>query len=211
MTTVAYKDGVLATDSLAISSHKIQGNATKIMETDNGWFAIAGHLVDFQPIVQLYEDIVASGEEHPKDWPRIEHCHMPPFGSTVVFVPFGKDSQAQLIFIDEVGAMRIEAIEKDFIAIGSGSPFALGAMAHGATAEESVQCAMMLDENTGGDIVVIDVNEAYQSEENAATSQAVVEDFLKTQSKKQTAENLGMTKSEVKAHLKSVAEALSEE
>lgn len=42
-----------------------------------------------------------------------------------------------------------------FFAYGSGSNLALGAMAQGATAEEAVKAAAMLDTNTGGDITVL--------------------------------------------------------
>jgi ATP-dependent protease HslVU (ClpYQ) peptidase subunit len=40
----------------------------------------------------------------------------------------------------------------DYAAIGSGGMFAMGAMAHGATAEEAVAAAALHDKNTGGNI-----------------------------------------------------------
>lgn len=43
-------------------------------------------------------------------------------------------------------------IHADYTAIGSGALLALGAMAHGATAEEAVVAASKHDKNTGGPV-----------------------------------------------------------
>ena len=42
-----------------------------------------------------------------------------------------------------------------YYALGSGRPEALGAMHHGATAEEAVQAAIAHDANTGGEVTVL--------------------------------------------------------
>lgn len=50
---------------------------------------------------------------------------------------------------------RPNKIYDDFYAIGSGGSYAMGAMAHGASAEEAVKTAMRWDPNTGGDVVTL--------------------------------------------------------
>lgn len=49
------------------------------------------------------------------------------------------------------------AIKDGFYAIGSGGPYAMGAMAMGATPEEAVAIAARFDPNTGGEVEVLNL------------------------------------------------------
>ena len=46
--------------------------------------------------------------------------------------------------------------EAPYYALGSGKEFALGAMASGSNAREAVEIASMFDKSTGGEVVVVD-------------------------------------------------------
>jgi len=50
-------------------------------------------------------------------------------------------------------------IEDDFYAIGSGAPFALGAMAMGASLQKAIQVASRWDNATGTEIQVMNLKE----------------------------------------------------
>lgn len=61
------------------------------------------------------------------------------------------DKQGQAFEFDNGYLVPVHA---DYTAIGSGAMLALGAMAHGADAEEAVMAAAIHDKNTGGPVSV---------------------------------------------------------
>ena len=56
----------------------------------------------------------------------------------------------------------------NWFAIGSGEDYAIGALLMGATAEEAVEVAMQCDAWTGGDVVRLRLSEITQDEKEAA-------------------------------------------
>ena len=66
----------------------------------------------------------------------------------------GIELTAAGIYIFEPSGRRYK-IKDQFYAIGSGGPYAMGAMAMGATPEQAVAIAARFDPNTGGDIEAI--------------------------------------------------------
>lgn len=68
------------------------------------------------------------------------------------------DSEFVCLVLDEDGLWefdsycRAEQITEEFYAIGSGAKVALGAMHAGATAQEAVEIAKLVDPYTGGDV-----------------------------------------------------------
>lgn len=63
----------------------------------------------------------------------------------------GIELHASGIYLYDASGARY-AIKDQFYAIGSGGPYAMGAMAMGATPEEAVAVAARFDPNTGGEI-----------------------------------------------------------
>lgn len=57
---------------------------------------------------------------------------------------------------------QIFKVDCEYLAIGSGQDFALGAMAHGATAEEAVWCACKHDPHSGGPVVVYQIGKGWR-------------------------------------------------
>jgi len=137
MTTIAYRDGVLAADTLlnAIAGHD---RVTKLKRRGNAVYGVAGVLVDCEALADWYFG------------PR----NAPP----KYFLIGDERPSAQIIVIHDDGKVYSSgwgghAVEvTSYVAIGSGSEYAVGAMYMGADAIHAVQAAMRHDTDTGGEI-----------------------------------------------------------
>lgn len=140
MTTIAYRDGVLAGDTLVTENGLRVGHVTKCGSVGGVLWAVTGcliHQVEFH------------------DWLKGGLRGSPPSMKT----PEGATSSAiviacgRLLTFDEHGQDHMPLPE--FHAVGSGAPLAMGAMAAGADAEQAVRAAIALDVYSGGDVVVV--------------------------------------------------------
>lgn len=136
MTTIAYRDGVLAADGrVTMNGLIVTDECRKITRlSDGSLFALCGDDVLEPRIIKWLEDC----EEGPP--------------------PQGKDFTAILVEVDGslhvfngVGDFNLQPYP-DFAAFGSGLELAYGAMEVGATAEEAVVAAARRDSRTGGAI-----------------------------------------------------------
>ena len=140
MTTIAFKDGVMAADTLVTSADVRRGSVRKIQRLDDGTlFGISGHS-GFHTFVAEW---IAAGCK----WsarPKIPE-------GTNLHILVAKTSGSILSINQTFVATEIET---DFVAIGSGNEFAMGAMAMGASARDAVLVAARFDVFTGGNIDV---------------------------------------------------------
>ena len=145
MTVICYRDGVLASDSLAQSLYSTRsGTIQKIFDLEHGVFAsTTGYAPAAQKLLHWYrsEGGHAGLTEQPGA-PDEEHI-----GCIQVFWPDG-------IEIFEKGVRQIEATAP-FHAYGAGREIALGAMWMGATAEQAVEAAIALHTSCGGPVQVL--------------------------------------------------------
>ena|ERR1700694_4242478 len=135
MTTIAYRDGILAADGRVTDGHLILTDECKKIRrlSDGALFALAGDDVYEEKIVEILEDM---------DSP----------------LPQGKDFTA--ILVDTEGRLSIYSgvgdrflpWYADFAAFGSGAEIAYGAMQMGASAEQAVVAACARNTTTGGAI-----------------------------------------------------------
>lgn len=147
MTTIAYRAGSLAADSLVTTSTHRDGFATKIVKRGHVLFAAAG----------LYS--LALGF---LDWARVG---MPADRAPQMWVGTDPNDDAQgFIFLPDGpvivygrrGWSRKRLLDyAPYYAIGSGADYAYGAMAMGATAEEAVASALIFETCSGGPITVL--------------------------------------------------------
>ena len=137
MTTIAYRDGVLAADGQRTATDvQIESRAIKIGRIGRLLFGAAGS---------------AAWAWRYRTWVRCGALGEPPrclTGSCGFLI--GPDDA--LCLLTEDGWERSVAA---FYAEGSGWQFALGAMAAGASAEEAVRAAARFDVHTGGEIIVL--------------------------------------------------------
>ncbi|WP_332847557.1 Ntn hydrolase family protein [Pseudomonas lactucae] len=142
MTTIAYKDGVIAYDSqITCGSSITYDDYQKCHEVKGVKFVMCGKTCDYTALQDAY------------------------FGATVT-----KEVDASAIVADGdslwcVGASVQDGFWKSPIlldatyAIGSGADHAITAMDMGATAHEAVQMAAKRDTGTGGTIRTVIINE----------------------------------------------------
>lgn len=136
MTTIAYKDGIIAWDSQETAGDMVVSrNIQKMVRNGHLFFwgcGVAAH------IEQLAALIAAGHKTSPDD---LQAGGM---------LWDGKDLYVCGMDDDNIVLSRI--CLDDCYAIGSGSEYAIGAMDFGATAQESVKIAANRDVNTGGRI-----------------------------------------------------------
>lgn len=129
MTTIAYKDGVLAADTRATQGDTILMDVSKIDRDAFPPVAFCGDLRVLQDFRrhQDWEQLPTEGWESLNTRGRLQ------------------DAQGVVLNIKK----------GDFWAIGSGAHFALGAMAAGATPEEAVKIAARYDTGTNDTVEVV--------------------------------------------------------
>lgn len=132
MTTIAYRDGVLAADSLVtLGSTKVHGSYQKIRRIGDHIIGTAGSVASCQAFI---------------DWIRMGDGEtLPPKGeyNALIIDPRGRVREI------ENGSVLPVPRGAKFFAIGSGSPYALAAMYAGANAAEAVKIAAKIDTSTG--------------------------------------------------------------
>jgi len=134
MTTIAYKEGVIAYDSRVCRGSMIITNAAdKRCSKDGVLFFICGHVSDEEELMDAYlnKGSVSKGND----------C-----------TAFVVDDGAVWLVGTDNGELFKQPANVDGDAIGSGSPYAFGAMSMGATATEAVEVARARDVFTGGKI-----------------------------------------------------------
>lgn len=132
MTTIAYRDGVLAADSLVtLGSTKVHGSYQKIRRIGEYLVGTAGSVADCQAFVVWLKEC--------------DSTQPPPKGEYDALV-VGPQGRVREI---ENGSVLPSPRGAKFFALGSGGPFALAAMYAGASATEAVKIAAKIDTSTG--------------------------------------------------------------
>lgn len=140
MTTIAYRDGLLVADTLVSRNGAVSGYVQKIHRAGGLRFGFCGTL----SLDQRFADWLRGGLQGTAPSLRCGDSE----GCVAVFMPDGS-------IVEWNGDCPPDVIRAPYAAYGSGAPFALGAMAAGATAEEAVRAAAAVDHNTGGAITVL--------------------------------------------------------
>lgn len=140
MTTIAYRDGVMAGDRRATDGDLAWAEMRKVFRRRDGCL-IGG--CGNTTILQRYVDWFLDGERGFK----------PGLGV--------KDEDAEFLVVRQSGRVEfhdrngVHGLQGRFFAIGSGSSAALGAMYMGATARQAVKAASRFDVNTGEGMHVV--------------------------------------------------------
>lgn len=139
MTTIAYRDGEIAADTLATWGNNRDGHMTKVAKRGPFLAGVSGAV----SASQRFLDWFRCGLEG--DPPEMPDGDRTTYG--IICTPDG--------YVLTWGPTGWERLRSPTYAIGSGSEFAQGAMAMGATAEEAVRVAMIFDTKSGGEITVL--------------------------------------------------------
>lgn len=140
MTTIAYRDGVLAADTRMTINGCMDGSQVKIVRRGPVMAAASGTAA----MCQRFRDWFTGGMVG--DPPAAQHEQVSDWSYWGLI--FHGDT---ILCWQGPGWVRVVA---PYFATGSGAEYATGAMAHGATAEEAVRAAMAHDTSTGGEVMV---------------------------------------------------------
>lgn len=148
MTTVAFRNGILAFDSRVCAEHMIiQKEFTKGIKTENHLCAYAGD-VGFG---ELFLEWVKNGM-NPSDPPKTMVNNS---AEDIEALVIDKKGNVILWTSAPSGMLPINLGKIPFYAIGTGAEFAFGAMEAGLTAKEAVEIAIKYDQNSGQPVKTI--------------------------------------------------------
>jgi ATP-dependent protease HslVU (ClpYQ) peptidase subunit len=134
VTTIAYRDGILAADGRTTYGDTIFTDHNKKIHrlSDGALFALTGDVSYVQPMLDALED---------------DEVNLP-IGEGFTAVIVERDGKLRL-YEGRGGFITLDA---PYYAFGSGEEYALGAMDMGASAHDAVRVACGRDLGTGGDI-----------------------------------------------------------
>lgn len=148
MTTIAFRDGILAADSAITTAGVLDGYAEKIAANKKGdLFAGSGSFEEIEEI----KDWFLRGEKGPapeifRDEAGETETKVMVFRASGRIDTMNSKPRWSPIFLPEA---------LPFVSLGSGDHLALGALAMGATAVEAVQIASLFDGATNSRILVL--------------------------------------------------------
>lgn len=135
MTTIAYKDGVIAYDSQITRGDVITyDDYEKCIDQAGVKFFCCGTVSDYQRLVDAYFGAKPDGN----------------IDATALVLD--GDSLMMVAVDDATGLWKSPVMRDRPYAIGSGTPYAFAAMDMGASAEKAVEMAARRDTSTGGKI-----------------------------------------------------------
>lgn len=147
MSVVAYKAGVLAADSKAYGGayQSSPGTKRKVHRLADGsrvgiTTSVLGQAERFVEWMNKGADRTAWGEGKPD--------------IRALWVKANGE-----VYLADDGLDFSGPIDCESYAIGSGAPYAIGAMAHGATAAEAVRIACLHDPHCGGHVIVLEATD----------------------------------------------------
>jgi len=152
MTTIAYKDACMVSDSqMTNGSIKVMG-IHKVFRTNGLLVGIAGPAQRINQclnwLMRCEELCQSSGKEVTLD--RFHQLESPDLGDEEIEMLVVCQTTACVHIVNQYGHC-IELGENAPFAIGTGQNFAMGALYHGASAREAVEIAIRLDVCSGGD------------------------------------------------------------
>jgi len=134
MTTIAFKNGVLAADTALTSGvDAFAGEMTKIAMCDDFMGGASGNILDISKFLDWVEE-------------GADFKNLPEFEGSINSLLISKKHEVRTV--GKGGISR--PIEAPFHAIGSGEEAAKGALIVGATAKEAVEAAIHIDLYSGG-------------------------------------------------------------
>lgn len=173
MTTIVYRDGILAADSLVVTPQGTRVDLARKLEIfDLGsqagrWALGYGGNPGWIPGLRAWAKRSLPDHQAKCDYGLFHRPDVDDhFGLLAVLVdstPFAMDrSRTVLVAFSNSGWIPISM---PYAALGTGEPYARGALEHGASAIEAVEIAARLDIHTGGPVRWIDVSTGTSGEE----------------------------------------------
>lgn len=146
MTTVAYRDGILAGDTAMGTDGSLLGYGQKIFKHKKGWLLGFSGNAQYCHLAKDWFMKCSSVSELLEPWPEGMR------GDDAVNLIFVLDKKTIIRFEGKKAYEVLLPKKSPFYAIGTGREVALGAFEAGATAKQAVRAAKRWDHATGGKI-----------------------------------------------------------
>ena len=146
MTTIAYRDGILAGDTQSTEGYYKSTKMRKVFKVNNHLIGFCGDAAAIPPLKLWVRHSFAPEDELKK---VVSHLSF----SMLVIPPEGKVFYK---YSDAINVFREEYPKTHFKSEGSGSDIAIGALITGATAVEAVKAAIQVDIYSGGNVMHVE-------------------------------------------------------
>lgn len=144
MTTIAYREGVMASDGrMCADNHIMAEDQPKVLKLKDG--TLMGFSGAVGEIMELWDEYESAGKFLPKE--KLSYDDL-----TVIAVT--KDGTLWE-YCDEYPRF-MNMGKKQYHACGSGGAYALAAMAAGASAIQAIEIAKQFDSGTGGQVTTVE-------------------------------------------------------
>lgn len=174
MTTIVYRDGVLAGDTLVTDSNGFRvGEMTKVIKfKDGSLFGVAGTCSGCSQVMEalkLLIDDCPADDRGPITMARLVQGDM---RQELQDMLVGADDMEGLVVLPLGGVYHVHKVggeegccgfsptRAEYHAIGSGRYPAMGAMLAGFDAKRAVYAAMAFDTHSGGEVVAVELTRA---------------------------------------------------
>lgn len=156
MTTIAYRDGIMAADTLCSGSSTRWGEVEKLRAAAGCIGGAAGPAPAVEAFCYWIENELVAGV-----------LHAPYFTTEVEGSVDGLLVTPSGVIWNWCGKGRLFRLNAPFTAVGSGAQIAMGAMAMGASAEKAVEIASRFDVYTGGRITTLALEQPSRPKQEA--------------------------------------------
>lgn len=150
MTTIAYRDGILAADRRVTGSATIVGNKTKIAKVGGVLCGATGSNVLACGFIEWVQ--AGCPADHPPILYRESVNKNPDDAADITGFLISRNQPNRAIIFREFGTQWFDF---PYFAFGSGQDYCRGAFAMGATAEQAVEAALKFDVYSGDGIDVL--------------------------------------------------------
>jgi ATP-dependent protease HslVU (ClpYQ) peptidase subunit len=148
MSTVAYKDGIIAGDTMMSFGSELIGGVRKVGRTENFLFGYVGQMSGMYRMYKWVNNLPEYTD--PNDfYEHADTLNMGDIDGSAILISRTEDIWA----LSAAGGMIL--LRRAYESVGSGSTYALGALASGASAIEAVKTAITLDAYTGGKVETV--------------------------------------------------------
>lgn len=145
MTAIAYKDGVLAGDTLTVYEGGLKCSHQKVFKYKGWLYGASGDC----PEASDLRHWLFNGLKDPRSMPPFKR---EPFLNRD-FNVLAVSPKGEICLIRHLG--DLEVVPSKFYAVGAGKEFCMGAMAFGATAAEAVALSIQHNEAVGGEVTTV--------------------------------------------------------
>lgn len=146
MTTIAYKSGILVSDSQASSQGSVCNRLCKVFKLDSGSLIGFSGDVYWKELINLFNPVLS-----PNDFPAYDALKALDYDVGILYVfPNGSIYEIGLSGNNATDASTfVWEVQPEFASVGSGSSYAVAAMKAGASARRAVEIACFFDTRSG--------------------------------------------------------------